>query len=541
MPNLGFGLTTGGVPALRIAFDNSTDLVNEPASSVGKFQLDSLNGTKLSYIYNIYTQGFDSRYKQSGAYSGGGVYNWFFYNLDMNSPSVSSNQYDTCGAAIAWNASGSGSQYVFLYDTWYPFGYMPLIETRFIDTSLGTDTYEGATVNYDQFAVSGAGFVESYAAVDITTSITFTTADTYPFRPGTQIVTRNNGTNRSVRVSTFQLPMRNVALPNFSTTPTSGQQALLLNPTTARLALPGRDITDSNTDHYIFHEDKIPAKIMAAGDINVAASGTADIACPLPLTTNTYMDFMVRRQTDTEFFNPPYYDSISSDKSLKFKYFVDIANQKVTITNLKATAITIRYMILAKSEEEPTSGGGKVLYRGNDGTRDFVQIKRPGSSDLAPNLNDIIVDTRLAYVPILAEGFLNWTSDFPTVISGGDRFKGERMTTISVSNPSPKLKLFVKQIVVFDEQATPVVTRGNYHKVFTDAGSWTGRASGDSSWANIASTEDSVDFYMSGANPISSNSSGGVSFPSKMTGNSSSTSTVALGLRYYIFGIPSAL
>jgi hypothetical protein len=538
MTKLGFGLTAGDLPALRIAFDNATDLVNEPASNVGKFQFDSLNGTKLSYVYDIVENSYDSAYR-TGGWSGN---YWFFTTYGWGSPYNSSNIAATAKATIFWSTAGTGTQEKYMHKEWWGFGYLPIYEYRLIDPSLPSNTFTGAIVDYSQF-VSSLGFVDSRAGY-VSTALGYVNANLYGTngsREAYKVTTKTATPNTTFRylATVFRLPAREDALPDYSAAPASGQQVLLLNPTTARLALPGRDISDADPLHYIFHEDNIPAKIMAAGDINVAASGTADIECPLPITPYTYMDFMIRRQSDANFWNPPYFDSIASDKSLQFTYLVDVANQKITITNLKATAITIRYIIFADSEDAPTTGGKKVLYRGNDGTRDFVQIKRPGSSDLAPNLNDIIVDTRLAYVPILAQGFLNWSADFPTSITGSNRFKGERMATIAVNNPSPSLKLFVKQTVVFPSNTTVVSMQNSYHRVFTDAGAtWTGRSSGHSSWAMVHDDESAVDFYMAGANPISYQSDG-PHFAQYWDGSLHNTD--ALGLRYYVFGIPQSL
>jgi hypothetical protein len=539
MSKLGFGLTAGDIPALRISFDNATDLVNEPASNAGKFQFDSLNGAKLSYVYDIVQNSYDSRYR-TGGWSSGNY--WFFTTYGWESPYNSSNIAPTAKALIFWNTSGSGTQEKYMHKEWWGFGYLPIYEWRLIDPSLAANTFTGAIVDYSQF-LSTLGFVDSYAGYQ-SRALGYINQNLYgsnSSREAYKITTKTATPNTTFQYLTtvFQLPARDDALPDFSDTPVSGQGVLLINPTTARLALPGRTVADSDPNHYVFHEDKIPAKIMAAGDINIAASGTADIACPLPLTPYTYMDFMIRRQSDANFWNPPFYDSIASNKSLQFTYFIDVANQKVTITNLKATAITIRYIIFADSEDAPTTGGKKVLYRGNDGTRDFVQIKRPGSSDLAPNLNDIIVDTRLAYVPILAQGFLSWSTDFPTVITGSDRFKGERMATIAVNNPSPSLKLFAKQTVVFPSNTDIISVQNSFHRVFTDAGgTWTGRSSGHSSWAMIYSDESAVDFYMAGANPISYQNDG-AHFAQYWDGSLHRTD--ALGLRYYIFGIPQSL
>ncbi|RUW55622.1 hypothetical protein EOA32_00975 [Mesorhizobium sp. M1A.F.Ca.ET.072.01.1.1] len=538
---LGFGLYNHTTPCLRIAYDPATNGATEDPANVGKFKFDSLRGTSLGYVYDIGEKGsYDSRYR-----SGGWNTNYWFFTTqgDFESPYTASNIGPTAKATIVWLTSGSGAQTKYFYKEWFPFGYMPHVEFRWIDESLPANTFVGAQVDYTSFASSN-GFVDSSSGYLGTTigQIDGNLFGSSGFREAYARNTKNNlGFTDPTRylMTTFQLPRREDALPDFSTTPVSGQQVLLINPTTARLALPGRTVSDPNPDHYIFHEDKIPAKIMAAGDVTVPASGSIDIPCPLPITAFTYMDFMIKRQTDTEFWNPPFYDSIASDKSLQFRYFIDVANQKVTITNQKATALTLRYIIFADSDQIETTGGKKVLYNGNDGTTDFAQIKRPGSSDVAPNLNDIIVDTRLAYLPILAQGFLNWTADFPTVVASPNKFKGERMTTINVNNPSPALKLYVKQSIIFPESSHPIATRPDFHRVFTDAASWTGRASQDSSWAMVHADESAVDFYMAGSNPQTANNSGGTT--KNQTWDGSNHDTDALGMRYYIFGIPQNL
>lgn len=522
MSRLGFGLDASNNPYLRIAYDNATDLKNEPASSLGKFQFDSFQ-TKLSYLWDIKTDVYDPTW--NGGYLGA----WYFFN-NYNRTIGSSNVADapTCGATSRWASSGGGTWKVYYHLNWWSFGYLPIFEWR---STIATNTYNGASVDYTQFNIGGFGKVISTSSYFSEATALFD-ANIYGSgnsREAYSLTLRNLGTNFNYVTSVFQLPARNDALPSFSTAPVSGQNVLLINPTVARLALPGRTVTDPNPDHYIFHENKIPAKIMKAGDVNVAGSGTATIICPLPLGPLTYMDFHVRKQTDSEFWNPPFFDSIASDGTYAFKY--EVQSDRVVITNLTATPIAVRYVIFADSDAAYTSGGSKILLKGNDGAQDYLQIKRPGSSDVATGLNDIIIDTRLAYLPIIAEGFLNWTADFPTVVTGSDRFKGERMATVNFSNPDPKLMPFVKQGIVFASDSgptAPITLVYGQHKVFTDAGSWTGRTSAQSSWANLHDT--SVDFYMAGANPFTVDS-GGAAFPS----------SAALGLRYYVFGIPQSL
>ncbi|WP_421912723.1 hypothetical protein [Mesorhizobium sp.] len=512
--------------------------MNEPAGNRGKFQFDSVGGGKLGYVYDITTIAYDSRY-QTGGYNN---YAWFFKNGDLNTAYTSSNMYYSSDATIIWGSTGSGSQMIYMMDSWWPFGYMPIVEWRYINPDLAPNVFVGPSVDYAQFQVSGgvvtsaSGYTSQTGNTGPLTEIGALTSN-YNFRPAANILLRQNGKNFKYLLSVFQVPVRDDVMPDYSAAPVSGQVPLLLNPTTARLALPGRDVTSTNLNHFIFHENKIPAKIMRAGDFALPALGSIDLICPLPLTPLTYMDFMIRRATDAEFWNPPYFDSIASNKSLSFTY--EVKSDRITIVNKVNTACVVRCMINADSEQDFTTGGKKVFLRGNDGVRDYVQIKRPGSSDLSPNLNDIMVDTRLAYVPILAQGFLPWSSGFPTVITGSDRFKGERMRTISVVNPSPGLKLFPKQAVVFGKNCQ-VASVSGYHRVFTDAGgTWTGRSNQYSSWANVRADESAVDFYMAGSNPVGATTSSTVyNRDLSVVGGSDAT---ALGLSYVIFGIPQSL
>ncbi|MER9680856.1 hypothetical protein NKJ23_16190 [Mesorhizobium sp. M0184] len=523
MPKLGYGILANGNPALRIALDNGTDLRAEPSSNVGKFQFDSEN-TKLSHIEYMITE-LHITYGGSG-WNGMSV--WFFNPGDFHwTTPITTNpggvMGNTCGGQI-YNEGEVGNWSKHLFKEFWDFGYMPLVEYKQLEAGT-TDTFKGPLLdktlgNYSGKIVSMNGKIANW-------TVGFRNVNWNDYRRECYRIFTSSG--KSYVETVWRLPIRDVPLTDYSTTPVSGQQVLLLSPTTARLALPGRDVSDTDPNHYIFHEDKIPAKIMAAGDVNIALGGTVTINTPLPLSILTSMDFHVKRQADAEFWNPPYFIGTGEDQELGFTYKVQA--QSILITNLAESAITVRYVIHASDDQAHTTGGKKVLLKGNDGVQDFIQIKRPGSSDLAPGLNDIIIDTRLAYMPIIAEGWLVWPTDFPTVVASGARHKGERMATVSFANPDPKFKPYVKQIVVFPETNRVVSNSDNgMHQVFVDAGSWTGRCTARSSWANLHET--SVDFYMAGSNPYDMDGGGT---------NPVYPDDPALGLRYYIFAIPNSL
>jgi hypothetical protein len=215
-----------------------------------------------------------------------------------------------------------------------------------------------------------------------------------------------------------------------------------------------------------------------------------------------------------------------------------VSGSTITITNTSDYEITIRYAVCSADKSGFTSGGSKILLRDNDGAQDYVQIKRPGSSDTSPSLNDIMIDTRLSYLPILDEGYLTYPDDF-TALTGGDRYKGNMVASVSFENPDGILP-FVKCGVVFAGDDSLELKLGNNtnplhpitywgsHKIGY-GGSWDNRCEGTSTWAEIVS-DTSVNFYASGTNPFFYSGGSTASFGSDV-----------VGLRYYIFGIPSDL
>ncbi|MBZ9984923.1 hypothetical protein LB521_27705 [Mesorhizobium sp. BR-1-1-8] len=449
--------------------------------------------------------------------------------------STSPNQYlypsgstiANCQAIVnSWTNGGNNFQLWYFCKEYFGKTYFPMVEVR--QFASGDDTFSGPFVNTTTGQVTGTGQAVSLSGYTAgIAKAAYWNGSTWNLKDAVRV-------SPSALMSIYDLPDLTDALPNNSTTPVAGQKVIGIDSSIARITLPGRTVADADPDHYILHENKIPAKVIKAGEVNVALGGTATISSVIPLTKWTYMDFHVKRQTDTEWWQPPFYASTDEAQSMSFNYTVSPTG--ITITNLANFAITIRYAICAASERGFTTGGSKILWKGNDGTQDFIQIKRPGSHDTTYSLDDIMIDTRLSYMPILAQGFLNYPTDFATVISGSNLFKGNRMATVSFANPSA-MPLLVKSAAIFagsgvlqdpyDRNFDPRSVWNAHEVGVSQPSGWTGRASGASTWANIKTT--SVDFYAAGGNPrffVGSNES----YPSTM-----------LGLRYYIFGIPSSL
>lgn len=517
MTQLFVGNEDGYGPVFKILKDDADDPLTTSSAEFNKFLFDSKT-TKLGYIDDIHRFAFDAT---TYPFPGSG------FNINAYFTPSGSN-VSSCGSmvqSVRWSG-GSTTQVYRLFEANWDYGFLPIVEVRYSADGI---VFDGPGFIYARKGQSGEaiikewGYVRGTPGYDASTSI----SDTYlpSGRENYYAAVGNFAAAGSLTAqalfSVFPLPARNVALPNFATTPVAGQEVLRISPTMTRLALPGRTVASTDLNHFIFHENKIPAKIIKAGDVSVAAGATVTVALPIAVGPDTYIDFHVKNAADTFMYHPPRIPSSDPSVQLTLQYWVSGGNT-LNIKNTCSTNEVVRYLVLSDDNRPPTSGGSKVYYEGNDGVRDFIQVKRPGSSDIAPVSADIIVDTRFAYLPLVDEGFLNWPGDFPN--TSATLSLGEKFATKSFVNTSGFLP-FVKMSLIFSDEVAGVV-----HKVFTSnfSTSAMGHCSSDSCQAVIKPT--SVDFYMSGDNPYDYNSDG--------TGFITRT---PIGLRYYIFGIPQSL
>jgi len=517
-----------GRPVIKGMIDASYDPVATPNSDMGKFFFNSEN-QKVGYIKDIFVVVPDfTAYPATGSAISPTRY---FYPSGSNK--------NNCQILVeSFTASGKRYQrWNFFQDYFaaqYGYSFFPLVEVR--SPSDGTtNKFQGPHVDLTGAGTSGQ--IASYASNTCKTNRVIDTGSSGGpsgrNRPAVPVfVTEAGGNPNNIRglVTVFDLPMHDEPIPNNASSPVAGDVIIdLTSPGTCRVALPGHSVTDPDPNNFILHENRIPAKILAAGQLTLAAGATAVITTRLPTTDRTYMDYLVKKSVETTFWTPPYIDNINAHAN-DFNYTV--SGSTVTVVSTCDQSMDIFYVVYANSGEAPTTGGSQIFIGGNDGIGPYIQIKRPGSSDVAPNLNDIMLDTRLVYVPLLAEGFLNWPTDFPTVISGSDLFKGVRKATITVPNPQGLL-LFPKVGAIFNPPAVtsaydePSAVWGE-HRVFTLSGSWAGQTAGYSTWANPTSAT-SVDIFGSNNNPWT------------IQPSASYYSSQLKGLRYYIFGIPQSL
>lgn len=169
------------------------------------------------------------------------------------------------------------------------------------------------------------------------------------------------------------------------------------------------------------------------------------------------------------------------------------------------------------------------MLKGNDGAQDYIQIKKPGSSDAAPALSDIMLDTRLKYISIIAEGYLTWgdMTEAPMAQAYGTAGK-----TISFANDGSFMP-FVKTVVDMgtserDRYRSPLsriidapMLGAGVHMQQANVGTV----------AIVANTY--VKFHMANGNPSYWDFSSGTGAP-----EAKYSDPTPVGIRYYVFALP---
>ncbi|MER9911713.1 hypothetical protein NKJ71_13875 [Mesorhizobium sp. M0050] len=540
MPRFGMGITSGGKGVVKIMADNADDPRTTANSETGKFRFNSEQpGNSIGFILDIIVVEPDFV-----AYPPGGVPtnpNRYFLPAGSNE--------NNCEILIRCHSfSGNTFQtwqfYLPYFQNKYGITYMPLCEVRTPTDYVNKKTFDGPRLDLTYVHAGTSGNIDSYAACQ---ALWYTVVDSGynggagRNRPAISVAMTSSGAVSPISrglMTVFALPMNDAAIPDYSGAPVSGQEVVRIDKDSggiARVALPGYTVYELDTKRFLLHEDRIPAKILGAGEIAVASGGTAVITTRFSLPLTTYMDYIVRRAGSTatekfQYWHPPYIESINLNQECGFTYVV--SGNTITITSTADMDIVIRYMICANTGNTHTTGGKKILLMGNDGVGDYVQVKRPGSSDVAPNLDDIMVDTRLSYIPLLAEGFLNYNStDMPDTPGSGQRFKGERKRSLVIPNPNglllfPKLGAIYNETSVAPDYDEPLAI-WNRHGVAINAGSDSGKCAGGSVWSNIID-ETHLDIWSGGDNPWT-----------WVTTQTYDNTTK--GVRYYVFGIPPSL
>lgn len=251
------------------------------------------------------------------------------------------------------------------------------------------------------------------------------------------------------------------------------------------------------------------------------------------LGANTYVDYNVGIIGSTFYWPTIMGTSPNKNYNLGLEYVINTSvNSGVTFYNTGDGSLVVRYMIYGDDDSTPTSGGNEWFRKVGDNNEHW-QIKRPGSSDANPSLRDIMLDTRLAYVPILADGYFA-VGDMPTT-SQSPHPGREKIVTFDPRGLRPFLKYYARRRY---RTGTGSVDEPRWYSpkcaILTGYGfsnQFFGQMARDGCTAIIANN--SITFRCSPDNP---------SYVDADTRQPIyDLNETMMGFRYYIFGIPMSL
>lgn len=292
----------------------------------------------------------------------------------------------------------------------------------------------------------------------------------------------------------WDLPANSDPMPTYTTVP--GKETLVISPDKIIMSRPGFSVDESvGTTQRIFDSTINPSMCIMHGETGVIGAG-ASLYIPSPhgliLSDNTVVDMMVRGSGQPQYIPPFVPSGYMRNSWLDFSYKVH--PDSIQIFNDGSEAIVVRYLVFDADMNPPSIGGNQVMFRGNDGDQDYVQIKRPGTSDPASRVNDIILDTRFPMLQIVKEGFIPLSSFSTTGIESALSF-GNVQHTVEFENTG--FMPFVKFTAVFPNVCLSPVMSQAYNYTSGGGPVW-GPPSNQSSLCRL--TENSAKFWLSPGN-----------------------------------------
>ncbi len=501
----------GGV--VKVMKNDGDDPLTTPNTDYGKYLFNS-ETSKIGYLKGLPTISFGGRAEGDYFYPGGT--GW-------------SNCLDAIGS---W---GNFEQHNYYTGRHIGKGDWPAIGEFRPSGSLGTEI-EGPIVKYNQTDNdfdNWVGLNEAYPTYRCFMSqraVRRYTAQDYsaPIVYSERLYSTNDPANEAFNsgtLSIFDLPADNRALPSHPTAG-AGSRNTLITPSIVRIAKSGAS-EGAGGDSVIIDSNAIPLKIVRAGEVVIPAGSSVNITVPVTLGPDSYMDYMVWR--DGTACTVPQALNVGNVGSQRLGLKYTIYSTYVRLRNTDSSALRVRYAIFW--DDLSTTSGGSAVMRTITGNN--VQIKRPGSSDSSPGSGDIMLDTRFAYFPILAEGWFDWND-----MSTGSRVSqayGERGYRVNYN--AGGLKPFVKYYVDFrgPGSGSNVGARNPVSKIMrsTRSTSWNGRQTSDGTVAYV--TDSYTTFHMSRDNPWY------LTMGNPGVNEQYSANFKAWAIRYYIFGIPASL
>lgn len=344
---------------------------------------------------------------------------------------------------------------------------------------------------------------------------------------GSTSVSSNGNGEGVLLINNWALPANNAPMPTYQYS--ANKEALRLDSDGLVLTRPGYSVDGSSgIEQRIIGGSISPALCVMFGTAeNIPSWGSRFIPAPngVVLSDTATVDFMYQ-EVGEELFIPGYVNHpFDNDTQFNLSYSVSAAG--LSIFNEGSSPMTVRYAVFNTDESPISTGGSDVLFKGNDGAGDFIQIKQPGTSDPASRPNDILVDTRFPSLQIISEGFIPLSS-----FSADSAESQAQLGKVAYNLPfnANGMTTYLKYTVVFNGYILPPINTRRF--TFLGPVTTVREASNQSCLARLRANE--VKFWLNPGNwshTEYSNSSG--DYVLKYDGPD------PLGIRYYLFGVAS--
>lgn len=522
MTRLRPGIKPGVGPVLKLMRNDVDHPFTTPNTDYHKFAFNSEIGS-LSYLLGMY------KVERGGPTVYPPGTNYFNPNIYYPEPWHRVETY------------GSGTGYVETHHIdfamKYGLSYEPITELRKVDIATGrveshVHAWENSQLN------AGTAIYWSGGAFDAGATGALPPNRTLWF-PG------NAGTGHFYIASTWEFPGTNVAYDLPSLPPVSGQKVLWLRDDRARMTRPGYDVDTAIGRQFIFDSDRIPAKVLKAGELTLPVGGTVDVMLTPGLPPPgelIYVDSICRYtgSGETYYRHPAFRPTTFSnwwEEGPTYDY--KVLSDRIQFISNNPREVLVRYLIVA-DDAVRTTGGNAAVIRGSEALG-YSQICRPGAQN-PPRLGDIIVDSRLHQIPVVAQGFIPW-ADFSTA-TDQPQMGTHRAPDVAVSNTG--FFLFPKFSVVMPlpggsggDSYGAVPTTFRFQNA-PNIGNWNGQLRKSSVTARVENGY--VRFY---ASPNSPDQVYWRASPSGTPPNPPEGfvyhGSPPLGVRYYVLAIPNSL
>jgi hypothetical protein len=301
--------------------------------------------------------------------------------------------------------------------------------------------------------------------------------------------------------------------------PTQGLMTVYFNQSLARMSKAGYDIRTANFDQLIFDSAKLPMKVIKTGLVGIAQGGVVGIPLGAAYDPSIFVDYLVQAQGASYLWLPAWPENPALFYNVQYR----INGSTLELYNTSSTAVWVRYVVMAADSLAPSVGTNKVFDRGLD----YLVIRRPGSA--GTRLKDTIVDSRLSYLPIVQQAWV----PFSSFADSGGHQAGTHYWATSWANPG-NFKPYVLAKVARQNKNNPAqIVYQDFYGKFLEISSQN-RFSDSTFMCQL--TDTSATFFASnGGRWEDAWSLDGGAF----RGRSSSYQTI--GIRYYVFAIPTNL